>query len=180
MSTVTIVPSDGIVAIDGKAFVVDCSSVDSSIHAVQWNGTAGEIEFVTVNGQRAPNEVITDISPFQAVIDLWNAKNSAPPPPPPVPAKPTTLSRRQLLMVLMNHNFITVDEAVAAAGTGAIPAIVASYINSLPADQQPVAKITWAAVTVAHRTDPMLNALAVANNVTPDQLDAFFVEGQSL
>jgi hypothetical protein len=73
-----------------------------------------------------------------------------------------------------------VDEAVAAAGTGAIPAIVAAYISTLPLNRQPIAKITWAAVTVAHRNDPMLNAIAAANNVTQDQLDAFFVEGQSL
>ena len=68
---VIIVPDDGVVLIDGKGRVVDCSSVDRTIHAVQWYDDHGEIEYKTFDGVRAPNLAITDLSLFQIVIDAW-------------------------------------------------------------------------------------------------------------
>jgi hypothetical protein len=75
----TIVVPDSMVYIDGKALVVDCSSLDPDIRAVQWDGDlgTGEIEHKSVGGGRLPNVVITDIARFQTIIDLWNAANAA-------------------------------------------------------------------------------------------------------
>jgi hypothetical protein len=72
---VTIIPPDGMVYVEGQALAVDCSSIDPSIHAIQWYDTIGEIEFKTddTTNTRQPNAKITDISPFQHVIDLWQA-----------------------------------------------------------------------------------------------------------
>lgn len=177
---VTIVRSDNIVIVDGKPLRVDCSSVNADIHAVQWSDTVGEIEYETgAGGDRHPNAVITDISPFQPIIDLWTAANSAPPPPPP-PVKIKAITRRQLLLILLQQNLITPDEAVAAAATGAMPAMVAGYVNSLPVDQQVPAQITWAAMSVCDRADPMLAALAALQNYTSDQLDALFATASRL
>lgn len=76
----TIIRSDNMVYIDGKALKVDCSSLDSSIHAVQWNGQSGIIEFVDpdpFDGEAPAPAPITDITQFQSLIDAWNTANSA-------------------------------------------------------------------------------------------------------
>jgi hypothetical protein len=71
----TIIPSDNMVYIDGTALRVDCSSVADSgapgvaVHAVQWNGSTGWIEYV--GDDRPPNRTITDIAQFQSVVDAW-------------------------------------------------------------------------------------------------------------
>jgi hypothetical protein len=85
---VTIIPSDNIVAVDGKVFRVDCSSIDPDIHAVQWYGAlGGEIEYKAPvdGGARLPNENISDFAPFQPVVNLWIIENNKPPPQPSQP-----------------------------------------------------------------------------------------------
>lgn len=72
---VTIVPIDGVVIIDGNGILgVDMSSIDPSIHAVQWYGANGSVEYKDVDVvdfiKITHNEEITDISQFQEVIDL--------------------------------------------------------------------------------------------------------------
>ena len=59
----------------------DLSSLDSSIHAIQWNGQWGEIEYKSVfqDGQitKPHNQVITDVTPYQWAVDAWNAVKAA-------------------------------------------------------------------------------------------------------
>lgn len=71
---VTIVPIDNIVTIDGDVINgVDLSFIDPSIHAVQWHGTTGSVEYKDVNLvdiiKLTHQEEITDIAPFQMAID---------------------------------------------------------------------------------------------------------------
>ena len=66
---ITIIPSDGHIYVDGKLHVADCSSVDPSIHAVQWYDDRGEVEFKTIDSERKPNEAIDSLGPFQALVD---------------------------------------------------------------------------------------------------------------
>lgn len=79
---VTIISDDGYVYIEGQAEIVDLSSLDEDIHAVQWYGTRGEVEYKTdyIENTRKPNEIITDIAPYQHLIDLWmiEAQKEAP------------------------------------------------------------------------------------------------------
>ena len=72
---VTIVADDGLVGVDGVFRSVDLSALDPNIHAVQWDGTAGHVEFKDLS----PEQQIADISVFQSLIDAWTA--AAPPPP---------------------------------------------------------------------------------------------------
>ena len=72
---VTIIADDGKVGVDGVFRGVDLSSLDANIHAVQWDGVVGHIEFK----DRSPEQRIADISAFQSFIDAWTA--AAPPPP---------------------------------------------------------------------------------------------------
>lgn len=72
----TIVADDGAVGIDGIFFSnLDLSSLDPSIHAVQWYGEYGEIEYKTKfeNGVvfKPENKVITDISSYLFATFLW-------------------------------------------------------------------------------------------------------------
>ena len=75
MARITIVPDDNIVIVDGEARQVSMVGIDPKIHAVQWFGAAGEIEY---NDGRA-HAPITDITPFQIFITRWNDAEPAPP-----------------------------------------------------------------------------------------------------
>jgi hypothetical protein len=79
---VSIIPTDGVVVVEGQAEAVDCSAVAADVHAVQWYGALGEVEFIYVPGEQFRcNEVITDFAPYQSIVDLWvtEAKKPAPP-----------------------------------------------------------------------------------------------------
>jgi len=69
-----IIPSDKIIFIDGEHLYdikQDLSWIPSSIHAVQWYDTWGEIEYI----DGSPNERIEELGIFeQAVLDFNNEK----------------------------------------------------------------------------------------------------------
>jgi hypothetical protein len=74
----TIVADDNSVGIDNEfIYPVDISQLDSSIHAVQWYGEYGEIEYKTKfeNGVivKPQNVFITDITPYEFAIDAWKS-----------------------------------------------------------------------------------------------------------
>lgn len=84
---VTIVRPDGFVSIDGVAYSgLDMASVDQSIHALQWSGEAGEVEFVNdEQGHKPANVFIDSLDDFQGAIAVWQVKDNeknAPPTPP--------------------------------------------------------------------------------------------------
>lgn len=67
----TIVPIDNTVYLDNFVANIDCSSIEPSIHAIQWNGTTGEIEYKdVVTGKKTKNEEIEDINPYTSFITL--------------------------------------------------------------------------------------------------------------
>lgn len=76
---VTIVAEDNMVLINGFPETVDLSALDDDIHAVQWYGTVGEVEYKMdyVNNTRKGNERITDLTPFAWVIGAWEAAAQA-------------------------------------------------------------------------------------------------------
>lgn len=71
----TIIADDKLVSVDGEAKSPVEFSVDTSIHAVQWYGNFGEIEFKSefVDGAivKPANEVFTDEARFQPALDAW-------------------------------------------------------------------------------------------------------------
>lgn len=73
----TIVADDQSVGVDGEFFApLDLSQLDAAIHAVQWYGEYGEVEYKTrlENGvlMKPANLLTTDVTPFQFAIDAWN------------------------------------------------------------------------------------------------------------
>jgi hypothetical protein len=80
----TIIPADGAVSVNGRGFGgIDMLSIDPTIHAVQWYGTQGEIEYATdKDGVKPANLVIDSLADFQAVLDAWEQKRAAEDAPP--------------------------------------------------------------------------------------------------
>jgi hypothetical protein len=81
MPHVTIIPSDHCVYIDREAMQVDCSDVvdeerpELRVHAVQWNGKVGWIEYENDpfdDKNYVPNREIRDVAQFQKFIDQWS------------------------------------------------------------------------------------------------------------
>jgi hypothetical protein len=69
---VTIVVPDNIVAIDGRALPIDCSSIDGNIRIVQWYDTFGTVEFLNTPGKTyRANGTLDGIGEFQDVLDAW-------------------------------------------------------------------------------------------------------------
>jgi hypothetical protein len=80
----TIIPDDKAVYVDGEAMDgLDMSSIDPTIHAVQWDGTRGEIEYRSVvcsschGVSRKPNSIFTDVTPYQPFVDAFNVEKAA-------------------------------------------------------------------------------------------------------
>ena len=67
---ITIIPSDGFIRIDGRELILseeEWNFNDQHIHAIQWDGNKGHIEFVTTD----PNEEIENIEIIQKYIDAF-------------------------------------------------------------------------------------------------------------
>ena len=81
----TIIADDGAVGVDGKFFSpLDLPQLDTSIHAIQWYGEYGEVEYKTRLEDGAlvkpANALITDVAPYQFAVDAWNTANTPLPP----------------------------------------------------------------------------------------------------
>ena|ERR1700757_63319 len=76
---VTIVVDDDLVLVDGKPAKVDLSHlIADNIHAVQWYGDRGEVEFRSdPMGDREPNERIKEFVVFQKYVDAWRIQREA-------------------------------------------------------------------------------------------------------
>tara|TARA_R110000824_G_scaffold76606_1_gene194017 strand:+ start:955 stop:1356 length:402 start_codon:yes stop_codon:yes gene_type:complete len=73
MTTLTIIKDDGFVSVDGVGIdSIDCSSLASNIHAIQFDGTNGEVEY----NDGTANLAITAISDYSTITDLWTSTAS--------------------------------------------------------------------------------------------------------
>jgi hypothetical protein len=73
-----IIAEDACVGIDSLSYGgLNMAQLDPTIHAVQWNGEYGEVEYKSrfENGQmvKPQNQIITSIASYQWAIDLWTA-----------------------------------------------------------------------------------------------------------
>ena len=70
MTTLTIIKDDSYVSVDGFGIdPIDCSSLASNIHAIQFDGTNGEIHY----NDGTDNLAITAISDYSTITDLWTS-----------------------------------------------------------------------------------------------------------
>jgi hypothetical protein len=73
----TIVVDDKNVGVDGVFYnVSNFPQIEETIHAVQWYDNYGEVEYKTRFESGAlvkpANLLITDVTPYQAFVDIWN------------------------------------------------------------------------------------------------------------
>lgn len=81
---VTIIPEENRVNVEGASETVDCSELYAKdIHAIQWYGDKGEVEYWNPPGQltglKGP-EAITDFAPYQKYFDAWEVEAKKEPP----------------------------------------------------------------------------------------------------
>ncbi len=80
---VTIIKDDNAVVVDGEHRIVDCSTLPEDFHALQWNGTSGEIEYRVARcahcGARSKkgSEFIVDLGPYVSYVAAWNEAKKA-------------------------------------------------------------------------------------------------------
>ena len=101
----TIIPSDGVVGVDGVFRPVSMAGIDPDVHAVHFDDAlnAGEVEY---KERGRASDAITALGPFGVFIGRWNA--AAPPPPPPPP--PRTAGPGELLKALIKKGVVTQAE----------------------------------------------------------------------
>ena len=75
MPRYTIRVEDNVVVRDGVPRDVDCSGL-SGIHAVQWSGKEGHVEYTTIGGHREPNKTIRNLNGFEDVLSEWDRIDS--------------------------------------------------------------------------------------------------------
>ena len=74
---VSIIKEDGTVVKDGVSYIgLDLSKLSSEFHALQWDGSNGDVESKDANGNPV-NTAISDLSPYQWCIDSWQAAYDA-------------------------------------------------------------------------------------------------------
>jgi hypothetical protein len=78
----TIIANDKCVGVNNLFFdPVELPQLDPTIHAVQWYGEYGEVEYKTFfeNGifVKPVNIIITDVTSFQFAIDAWEEVKTA-------------------------------------------------------------------------------------------------------
>lgn len=70
---ISIIKEDGTIVKDGKGHGgFDLSALPTNFHAVQWYGSKGDLETIDEDGVTS-NTTITDLSPYQWCVDLWDA-----------------------------------------------------------------------------------------------------------
>lgn len=126
----TIIPADGVVAVDGVYRRVSGLALDPSIHAVQGRPGRIEVEYVAVNGVVPPNAITEDDTPFLSAIAAWSA---APPQvlhPDPVP---TAAPRRVSTLDFMER--LTLEERAAVRAASRVDASLDDWLDLLRAAQ---------------------------------------------
>jgi len=117
----TIIPSDGVVGVDGVFRSVSMAGIDTAIHAVQFDDatSTGEIEF---KGRGITSTRLTDRTAFQPFIDRWTA--AAPPViVPPTQAELDDRAARAQLTALDARSIRHLRVLAAGANPGASAAL---------------------------------------------------------
>ena len=74
----TIVPTDGRISVDGLAYIeLSMTGVPKNIHALQWYGKGGEIEYIADDyGETKPNTRIDSLPKWtEKTIGIWETAN---------------------------------------------------------------------------------------------------------
>jgi len=73
MATLTIIKDDKWVNVDGVGLNLDSVDLAANVHAVQWNGSSGWIEY----NDGTPNKTISSIDAYSTITDNHATKKAA-------------------------------------------------------------------------------------------------------
>lgn len=96
------------------------------------------------------------------------------------PDVPAEISDRQFFQQLAVVGTITQDEALAAVKTGTIPPALSGFLASLPEADRFSAEMLLSGATTFYRAHPLVDAVAAAQGMTAEQVDAFFIAAAQL
>lgn len=80
---VTIIKDDNAVIVNGERHTVACTDLPADFHALQWDGTSGEVEYRATRCEHCSarskkgNALISDLAPYQKYVDAWLAAKGA-------------------------------------------------------------------------------------------------------
>ena len=73
----TIVPADKMIIVDGVPVRVPDAAYPAGVHAIQWYGDKGEIEYTNAPGEPKPlNKAITDVTPYLPLVEAWKVEKA--------------------------------------------------------------------------------------------------------
>lgn len=140
MAKVTIVVPDGVVGVDGEFRKVNLDDIDPAIHAVQWDGSAGHVEY---------SDHIDDLdgfADFQKYVDRWNLLT------PPADPRPTEIQMAQAEVDALRL------DAVAEVEAARIEALVVEQAAAIGGSQKAKAYV---------KAKAQLDALATKLGIAP-------------
>lgn len=117
-----------------------------------------------------------------AAYQAWLADGGVvTPAPPPVVPVPQIISDRQFFQMAAMAGLVTMDEALAAVQTGAIPAVLQTVVDGItdPA-QQFGAKMLLSGATQFERYHPLTEAVGAHLGWTSEQIDQFYIQAAQL
>lgn len=169
---VTIIPSDGIVIVDGRVFgEIDLSFLPADVHAIHWRGEVWEVEVKDSSGRIIENRVITDFAAYQSALDAWEEKRQiadAPPPPPPPPPEPAIPDR------------VTMRQTRLALHAAGLLHLVDAAIDKLEEPHKTAARIEWEYSQEVHRDKQLVGLLAPVLGLSESDLDDLFTAAAQL
>lgn len=180
---VTIVPDDNCVIADGDALSGLTLPASPNIHAIQWYGTYGIIEY-----KAGGAEQFTDPAVIQPYLDVWQARRDEidNPPPPPVPTLAEAKAGAERVIdaaaSAARARFISSgvgqDAVYVVKGQQAEAYAAAGFSGPVPAYIQAEADATGATPTVAAQT--ILALRDAWNNTIGPAIEAQRIGGKKL
>lgn len=122
-------------------------------------------------------QMVAEADAVQDAQGVWRQVwELVPAPEPPIP----DLTDIQFAQALVIAGILTAAEAEGWVAAGQIPPLAMMAIATLPAEQQPFARIRFAGARTIVRNDPFMLLLQGVAGMTDAELDALFIQAASI
>lgn len=96
-----------------------------------------------------------------------------------VPQEIPSITRLQFLLAAPAAGLLTSAQADEAS-LGVVPAPIQAVFDMLPEAQATAARVIWRTMTKIERKEPLVAAVAAAQGMTSEQVDAFFLSAAAI
>lgn len=157
----SVIFDDQLVMKDGLGYRVTLP-VDTPVHAIQWLGDAGEIEY---RDPQEPNEAFTDEAVLAPFVALWQAAHDAATQVSSVPVVPARISKLQAeLQLYMMGELASIEAMIEARANAGDVGL----------------RIYWRSTSHIERNHLALAAIANAKGWSAEQVDQWFIDAAQL